>query len=587
MHIRVMAFDYDGTLAQESQVTDSLWELLQRAKEENLQLLLVTGRRLEALPDRARFEELCAAIIAENGAVIYYPSSGIYQYPFGHLPPDLVDRFRFAGFDVEIGRAIVATWIHHEEQVAAIIFHSACGVTLSFNKGALMILPPGATKGAGLRVALRELGYSCRNALACGDAENDFSLFEAVEYSVAVGNAHPQLKALADHTMSDSNGMAIHSLLQSVLDRQLLPSDCPRDRWIQVGRDHEGRPVWMSPFKLLNQNLGIFGSSGTGKSWLAGWIAEQLIERGYQLCLLDPEGDYHNLRAFTRTIVLGDPYTRPPSPAMVVTLLEYAPLSVIVDLSTLNLSDKISYGTTLLRALHALKAQRGIPHWILIDEAQYFCPKGGSELGKLLESSGDDGGIGLVSYAPSHISSSVLQLLQNWMVMPLSQEREVQTITDFAFDDQEVISSLRPRQYYLHESGAPVTAQSPASTYGRILHLDVAKRSLAHVRHLHKYLMAPLPNEKRFYFRAGNGSEQRTAASLWEFRELIPKLTSDTVHYHLTRGDFERWISGVFHDEELAQRIHKLANRPLGKSQLKASLLSLVTNHYEELERLI
>ena len=52
-----------------------------------------------------------------------------------------------------------------------------------------MVLPLGATKGTGLAYALHELGYSPHNVAACGDAENDRSLFEVAEYAAAVANA--------------------------------------------------------------------------------------------------------------------------------------------------------------------------------------------------------------------------------------------------------------------------------------------------------------------------------------------------------------------------------------------------------------
>ena len=70
------------------------------------------------------------------------------------------------------------------------------------NKGALMILPSGASKGAGLERLLRLCGYSPRNLVAFGDAENDLSLLELGEFGVAVGDAVPTLKAAADLVMT-------------------------------------------------------------------------------------------------------------------------------------------------------------------------------------------------------------------------------------------------------------------------------------------------------------------------------------------------------------------------------------------------
>jgi adenylylsulfate kinase-like enzyme len=55
-------------------------------------------------------------------------------------------------------------------------------------------------------------------------------------------------------------------------------------------------------------SLLIAGPSETGKSTIATAILEQLIQRRYQFCLIDPEGDYAH---FEDAIVLGDSRTAP------------------------------------------------------------------------------------------------------------------------------------------------------------------------------------------------------------------------------------------------------------------------------------
>jgi hypothetical protein len=90
-----------------------------------------------------------------------------------------------------------------------------------------------------------------------------------------------------------------------------------------------------------------------------------------------------------------------------------------------------------------------------------------------------------------------------------------------------------------------------------------ARRVVPHVRHRHKYLRAPLPEAKCFYFHL-NGRQRgpRTASRLWEFREALHALPVATLDYHLRRGAFERWASAVLHDAELARRLRKIARRP-------------------------
>jgi hypothetical protein len=112
-------------------------------------------------------------------------------------------------------------------------------------------------------------------------------------------------------------------------------------------------------------------------------------------------------------------------------------------------------------------------------------------------------------------------------------------------------------------------------------------RGMPHVRHLHKYLRAPLPERKRFYFRDESARDLgRTAANLWEFREMLSELPTGSLEYHLGRGDFGRWLEGVLHDGELARRLHKINSRALQGETLRQALLETVIDRYEELDDL-
>ena len=50
-----------------------------------------------------------------------------------------------------------------------------------FNKGAVMILPPGINKATGLQSLLNQLHFSHHNLVAIGDAENDSAMMLTAE----------------------------------------------------------------------------------------------------------------------------------------------------------------------------------------------------------------------------------------------------------------------------------------------------------------------------------------------------------------------------------------------------------------------
>lgn len=72
------------------------------------------------------------------------------------------------------------------------------------------VLPPGTSKGAGLMRLLKMLDLDPSEVMAVGDGENDVEMLRTVGLGVAMGNAHPRLKEVADAIVADNdhNGVA-------------------------------------------------------------------------------------------------------------------------------------------------------------------------------------------------------------------------------------------------------------------------------------------------------------------------------------------------------------------------------------------
>ena len=590
MHLKILAFDLDGTLARDGVVAEATWEALRAAKDAGFVLLLVTGRRLSVIPELGPFDELCEAIVAENGATIHYPRIDRVDTPFGKLAYEVVRKLEQLHIDVEFGEAIAATWVPHDRKVLDCIAQTGYAATVEYNKGAVMVLPPGATKGSGLKLALEELGYSTRNVLAVGDAENDRSMFEQADLSVAVPNAIPAIRDLADTVLRKPNGMGCQDLLTGLLDNQIPAYRCRPDRRIHLGRNAQNEPICMSSFNFLDSNWAITGDSGTGKTWLAGLILEQLLNMGYQACVIDPEGDYRSLKAVPRTIVFGDENNPPPSVSDVITLLEYARISIVLDLCQYNLEEKRAYVKKFLQALGGLRAQRGLPHWFLVDEAHYFCHENGDSLTELIRENARAGGFAFISYRISELPSALLDDISHWIITKTKDEQEVQTLQQVLrkqhpqLQDIPALHQLSSKQFYLSMGH---TAQTDPPRSG-IVQLGELNRVTPHVRHLHKYLIAPLAKHQQFYFHPQAGEKGiRPAASLWEFSQTLPRLSAKTIRFHLERKDFERWVRDIIHDEELARQIRILDNRALSDEELIDTLCETVNQRFAELESLI
>jgi Cof subfamily protein (haloacid dehalogenase superfamily) len=75
----------------------------------------------------------------------------------------------------------------------------------------LEVLPLAASKGAGLSVLLERMGLDPAHMLALGDGENDIEMLQLAGIGVAMGNAMPKLKVVADHVTvsNDEDGVAV------------------------------------------------------------------------------------------------------------------------------------------------------------------------------------------------------------------------------------------------------------------------------------------------------------------------------------------------------------------------------------------
>jgi hydroxymethylpyrimidine pyrophosphatase-like HAD family hydrolase/DNA-binding response OmpR family regulator len=589
-HLVLLACDLDGTLAENGKVAPETWEALRAARLGGLALVLVTGRTLDSFIPDFPCSEICEAIVAENGAVLFYPRRDSLSLPFGQLDTKLINRIESLGIPLERGIAIAATRVPHDKAVLNMLRESRSSATVEYNHEALMLLPPGATKASGLAIMLQETGYSPHNIVACGDAENDRSLFEIAELSAAVANAHPGLKAMADTVLPLPDGAGVCILIQDLLAGK-IPSRSPRaGRELLLGHRMSGVPLHLDSFALVENNLGIFGSSGSGKSWLAGLLAEELQKQKYQLCIIDPEGDYRSLGTSPHTLVLGGASKQLPEVSDVESMLEDNLLNLVLDLSSYKLEQRIEYVSALMQALRSLRLRRGRPHYFLVDEIQHFCPYEGSHLTDQFLEAMQMGGFCVVSFQPRQISPSLLGVLDHFLITAFKLSAQLDALRPYLqhYPGSEGIfdnaSSLPKGQAHLFLDLKKIgSTQDQAVTRFRAGH-----RLVPHIRHLHKYLLAPLPEWKRFYFHEPDGRYPlRSAASLWEFSEKLREVSTVSLEYHLRRGDFQSWLREVLHDEELAHRVNRIGELKQEGEALRQVLLDVIIERYEELDALI
>jgi len=215
---RAVATDYDGTLASDGMVQPETLRALSRVRLSNRKVVLVTGREITSLKEVLPQLELFDLIVAENGAVLYSPSSRT-EVPLAKAPvPAFVKRLQEEGVQpLSVGTAVVATLRVHETTVLRLIRELDLDLQASMNRESMMILPSGVNKVTGLEAALGKLAIGFPEVVGIGDAENDLVFLGRCGCSVAVGNALPRVKAIADMVTQEEEGAGVVESIDRLL----------------------------------------------------------------------------------------------------------------------------------------------------------------------------------------------------------------------------------------------------------------------------------------------------------------------------------------------------------------------------------
>jgi hydroxymethylpyrimidine pyrophosphatase-like HAD family hydrolase len=557
MKLTAIALDYDGTIATDGRMDPAVRAALPAARRKGISLILVTGRRLDELRRVAGGLHVFDAVVAENGAVLFFPDSGRHA-TFGRPPASaLLAELRGLGVPFTVGEIIVETDAQWAPAALDALRRLEQPLVMSFNRSRLMLLPQGISKSTGLRQALAALRLSIHNTIGVGDAENDHDLLDACEVGAAAGWGSVALRAVADDVIQGTGPAATADYVRRVAGQlRLSPAQMGRRR-LTLGYQDSGDPVSLA---VRGRTMIITGEPGTGKSWLAGLICEQLILQGYCMCLIDPEGDYRSLESLPGVVVLGgdDP---PPTVRELSRALRHPDVSVLIDLSKAPRAQKTAYLRNLLPLVTAFRRRTGLPHKILIDEAHYYLgePEGNALVDPELA------GYILVSYRVSALAQNVRR--SHDAVILVTRETDPAELAALeamcaergsGICDASVLQTLQTSEAALLPP--PNHGNGGVPPEDAVKRFRLAPRMTSHVRHRVKYLDMGVPESQAFVFSGPNGVDGR-ARTLREFMALLDHEPAPTIEGHLRRRDFSRWLLDVFRDGPLSAHVRRLERR--------------------------
>jgi HAD superfamily hydrolase (TIGR01484 family) len=564
MRYHALAVDYDGTIAHHGQVPTHVIEALRRVKASRRKILLVTGRELDELKHIFPEHDIFDLIVAENGALIYDPVNG-EETKLGETPPlSFVDDLRKRGVQrISTGRVIVATWEPYQHVVLEAIRNSGVERQVIFNKGAVMILPPGVNKATGLEAALKKLDMAMHNVVVAGDAENDTAMFLNAECAVCVANGLPAVKEQADWVTGADHGDGVIELIDRLLGNDLADMEPSLQRHcLLLGNTDNGKEYFISPYR---NGILLAGSSGGGKTTLTTSFVEALAGKKYQFCLVDPEGDYTEL---ANCVVIGD---AAHSPVMdeIITILKDGSQNLVICLLGIKLNDRPGFIKSLVLEVGKLISSKGHPHWLILDEVHHLFP--------------------------IEVESSFFNIptdLKNFLMITMSPDqvnRDLMRQTDMLVivgdEPQEALEEFGKVQ------GLPTTGLSiqgkpkgmawiwdPKSGEGPFPIRFVKPHHLLQ-RHKKKYATGDM-KENSFYFTGPSGKLNLKAQNLAFFSQIAEGIDDETWSHHLQRNEYSAWIRNSIGDQELAEIIRKEEDKNQEPLDSKRSILKHIGEKY-------
>lgn len=258
-NIRLIALDLDGTLlSSDQQITPRTADAITKALEQGVKVLLATGKTRYSAEGIIRRFNLDTPGVYVQGLAIHYPDGRVRHLAtldaallrnvitfaedrgfdvaaysgeriltraesreanelattYGDVMPEAVGPLQNILDSTPINKLIIIKR-HQPRKIAAIRWQ--LGMQLNGKAhmvqaldDMLEILPLGTSKGKAVKMVVKELGIAPEHVLAIGDGENDIEMLQMAGIGVAMGNANPKLKAIADYTVAsnDADGVA-------------------------------------------------------------------------------------------------------------------------------------------------------------------------------------------------------------------------------------------------------------------------------------------------------------------------------------------------------------------------------------------
>jgi len=215
--MRAIAVDIDGTITDSSRkLCISALRALRGAERKGLTVIIVTGNVLCFAMATSVLIGTSGGVVAENGGVIYVDgdirvlgdikkAEAAYSYLEKIYPVRKVQFSDLRLSEVALTRDVPAQSIRDAlEGFDVEVYDTGFAVHLT---------DPQVNKGSSLKLVAESMGIEMSDIMAIGDSENDIEFLERAGLSVAVANAAPELREMADYVTAGKYGDGVREAI--------------------------------------------------------------------------------------------------------------------------------------------------------------------------------------------------------------------------------------------------------------------------------------------------------------------------------------------------------------------------------------
>ncbi len=258
--IKLVVADMDGTLLNsEHEVSDYFFELFEQLKKRDIRFVAASGRQYNSIVDKLYPIKDDIIVIAENGGFAMQHDTELVVTPLDnesknevlHIFADMhevhpvlcgknnaylqgnsqkfIDRLKeyysefellddLKSFEGEILKIALFHFESSEKYVYPMVRHLEGKLKVKVSgENWVDVSSPNAHKGFALEKVQRLYNIRPSETMVFGDYNNDLEMLALADYSFAMANAHPNVKAAASYVTTSNNDFGVERILAKLL----------------------------------------------------------------------------------------------------------------------------------------------------------------------------------------------------------------------------------------------------------------------------------------------------------------------------------------------------------------------------------